>query len=56
MMGRTYRHFKKEPLFPFGYGLSYTSFSYSKLSAPKILKAGEELTVSVEVKNTGQRW
>ncbi|HQK28505.1 MAG TPA: glycoside hydrolase family 3 C-terminal domain-containing protein, partial [Smithellaceae bacterium] len=55
MMGRTYRYFKKEPLFPFGYGLSYTSFSYSKLSAPKILKAGEELTVSVEVKNTGRR-
>lgn len=55
MMGRTYRYFKKEPLFPFGYGLSYTSFSYSKLSAPKNLKAGEELTVSVEVKNTGRR-
>jgi beta-glucosidase len=55
LAGRTYRYFKKEPLFPFGYGLSYTSFSYSKLSAPKSLKAGEELTVSVEVKNTGKR-
>lgn len=55
MAGRTYRYFKKEPLFPFGYGLSYTNFSYSKLSAPKSLKAGDELTISVEVKNTGKR-
>ncbi len=55
MAGRTYRYFKKEPLFPFGYGLSYTNFSYSKLSVPKSLKAGDELTISVEIKNTGQR-
>ncbi|MDD8020448.1 MAG: glycoside hydrolase family 3 C-terminal domain-containing protein [Acidobacteriota bacterium] len=55
LAGRTYRYFKKEPLFHFGYGLSYTSFSYSKLSAPKSLRAGGELTISVEVKNTGQR-
>ncbi|HKR09053.1 MAG TPA: beta-glucosidase BglX [Gemmatimonadaceae bacterium] len=44
------------PLFPFGYGLSYTTFAYSnlKLSAPSI-RAGETLTVSVDVKNTGDR-
>ena len=44
------------PLFPFGYGLSYTTFGYSKLklSAPSI-RAGDRLTVSVDVKNTGDR-
>jgi beta-glucosidase len=55
MAGRTYRYFQKEPLFPFGYGLSYTQFSYSKLAVPKTIKAGDELTISVEVKNTGKR-
>jgi beta-glucosidase len=34
MQDRTYRYFTKEPLFPFGYGLSYTSFNYSNLSIP----------------------
>ena len=44
------------PLFPFGYGLSYTTFGYSnlKLSAPSI-RAGDTLSVSVDVKNTGDR-
>ena len=44
------------PLYPFGYGLSYTTFSYSnlKLSAPSI-RAGDSLTVTVDVKNTGDR-
>ncbi len=44
------------PLFPFGYGLSYTTFAYSnlRLSAPKIA-AGDRLTVSVDVRNTGDR-
>jgi len=55
MTGRTYRYFRKEPLFPFGYGLSYTRFRYSNLSAPKTIKAGQELTISVEVKNLGPR-
>ncbi|MDH7493037.1 MAG: glycoside hydrolase family 3 C-terminal domain-containing protein, partial [Candidatus Saccharicenans sp.] len=55
MEGRTYRYFKKEPLFPFGYGLSYTRFRYSNLVAPKSLKAGEELSISVEVRNAGPR-
>ncbi len=45
----------KDPLFPFGYGLSYTSFQYSdlKLSAPAI-KKGEKLTIQVTLKNTGR--
>jgi len=44
------------PLFPFGYGLSYTTFAYSnlKLSAPSI-RAGDTATVSVDVRNTGDR-
>ena len=44
------------PLYPFGYGLSYTTFSYSnlRLSAPRIA-AGDSLTVSVDVRNSGDR-
>jgi len=55
MAGRTYRYFKKEPLFPFGFGLSYTRFSYSGLTMPEAIKTGEELAISVEVKNSGPR-
>ncbi len=53
--GRTYMYFKGEPLYPFGYGLSYTSFAYSNLkaSAPNLARDGS-LTVSVDVKNTGE--
>lgn len=55
MKGRTYRYFEGEPLFPFGYGLSYTKFEYRNLSLPEEIKAGEETKVSVEVHNTGKR-
>ncbi len=48
MRGRTYRYFTGEPLFPFGYGLSYTSFEYGK----PVYRNGK---VSVSVKNTGNR-
>lgn len=56
MEGRTYRYMQEEPLYPFGYGLSFTSFSYSdiKLSSSTI-EAGQDLDVSVEVTNTGTR-
>ncbi len=49
MRGRTYRYFDR-PLYPFGYGLSYTTFRYAKLAV-----APDNRTVSVEVQNTGAR-
>lgn len=56
MNGRTYRYFKGEALYPFGYGLSYTSFTYAKprLSAGNI-KAGDQVTATIDVTNAGQR-
>ncbi|MHA1266265.1 MAG: glycoside hydrolase family 3 C-terminal domain-containing protein [Candidatus Helarchaeota archaeon] len=55
MRGRTYRYLEKEPLYPFGYGLSYTRFIYSnlKLSASEI-PAGTPLKISVEIENVGE--
>jgi beta-glucosidase len=42
-----------EPLFPFGYGLSYTSFTYSDLQVSSPIKNGEPINVSINIKNTG---
>lgn len=53
MKGKTYRFFQGEPLYPFGYGLSYTIFRYSELSLPEKAVAGEKVTVSVKVTNAG---
>ena len=54
--GRTYMYFNGQPLYPFGFGLSYTTFEYSNLrtSADSVNAAGE-IVVSVDVKNTGSR-
>ena len=55
MKGRTYRYFTGKPLFPFGYGLSYTTFAYSHVHlSSKHVKAGEPLTVQADVTNTGK--
>jgi len=53
MKGRTYRYFKGEPLYAFGYGLSYSKFSYSNLKVPKTLSTKDNVTIEVEVENTG---
>ena len=56
MKGRTYRYFDGKPLYPFGYGLSYTRFAYDGLSlSTSKLTAGHALTVSATVRNTGAR-
>src|SRR5581483_4965556 len=55
MKGRTYRYFEGEPLWPFGYGLSYTAFIYSDLKLPGApLNGGDPLHASVTVANTGK--
>ncbi len=56
MKHRTYRYFAGKPLYPFGYGLSYSQFRYSNLRLSQItLRAGESLSVDVDVQNTSQR-
>ncbi len=53
MAGRTYRYFAGKPLYPFGYGLSYTRFDYARLH---VMPAGNAaLTVAVDVTNAGER-
>ncbi len=52
-----YRYFDqvaREPLFPFGFGLSYTTFEYSGLKLPRAVKAGQPVAVTLTVTNTGR--
>ena len=55
MKGRTYRYMTEAPLFPFGHGLSYTTFQYgnASLNTPEI-KDGEQVTLTIPVSNTGK--
>ena len=53
MKNRTYRYFHGKPLYGFGYGLSYSTFTYSNLKlSSKSVEAGKPLTVEADVKNT----
>ena len=54
MTGRTYRYFQGEPLYPFGYGLSYTTFTYSDIQLPASAKVNETIKVIVPVTNNGK--
>ena len=54
--GRTYMYFKGDPLYPFGHGLSYTSFQIDRLQvSAKTLSPGQKANVSVAVTNAGKR-
>ena len=56
MAGHTYRFFRGRALYPFGFGLSYTTFSYASLrTSANVLGGNDTITVSVDVKNTGTR-
>src|SRR6187399_764711 len=54
MNNRTYRYFKGEVLYPFGYGLSYTTFKYDMLKVPATVAAGKSVTISARVTNSGK--
>lgn len=52
--GRTYMYAKEKPLYPFGYGLSYTAFTYSDISlSSSTLSKGKDIKISVDIKNAG---
>ena len=55
MEGRTYRYFRDEPLYPFGYGLSYTTYEYGQASLSKAnMKKNGSVTITIPVTNTGK--
>ncbi|UOQ77344.1 glycoside hydrolase family 3 C-terminal domain-containing protein [Hymenobacter sp. 5516J-16] len=54
MLGRTYRYMTQEPMYPFGYGLSYAKFEYSGLKLPKRAAKNKPVEVEATVRNTGK--
>jgi beta-glucosidase len=54
MNNRTYRYFKGQPLYPFGFGLSYSTFTYKLMNAPATLKKGSGITLHVNVTNNSK--
>ncbi len=54
MTKQTYRYFKGEPIYPFGYGLSYTTFKYENMNLNDKYKIGDSVKVSANIKNTGK--
>jgi len=55
MKGRTYRYMTEEPLYPFGFGLSYSHFEYADLKIDKTVRAGDSLNISFTLKNNGNQ-
>jgi beta-glucosidase len=55
MGGRTYRYFAGDALYPFGHGLSYTTFEYRNLEVPATVGRGQPVPIAVDVRNTGTR-
>lgn len=55
MKNKTYRYFQGEPLYEFGYGLSYTSFKYSNLKMNKEITTDQSLNLSIDVTNSGKK-
>ena len=54
MDGHTYRYYRGDPLFPFGYGLSYSTFRYTSFSVqPGTVQAGQNVSLTVAVVNVG---